>query len=46
MSLERGAGISYPNFFYFLLPWPRRPITMANEIVDLYDCWRRYLLLW
>jgi hypothetical protein len=32
---ESGVGIFYPNFSDFLLPWPKRPITVDNETVDL-----------
>jgi hypothetical protein len=32
---EQGAGISYSNFSDFLLLWPRRPIILDTETVDL-----------
>jgi hypothetical protein len=32
---ERGAGISYLNFYDFLLLWPGRPITVDNKLDDI-----------
>jgi hypothetical protein len=35
LSGEQGVEIFIHNISNFLLPWPRRPITMSNETIKI-----------